>query len=317
MENKFNLILESSPHFKTKIGTPQIMYVVILLLLPMCIAGVYFFGWAALIRILLSLVTALLTEFVFLKLRKKDISPVFDGSAAVTGILLALTLPPTLPLSDVVIGSVVAISIGKQLFGGLGYNIFNPALVGRAFLQAAFPVDMTTWVKPFYFNLDSITSATPLGGFKIDGVSTALNKLTLGNTGGCIGETSAILIIIAGIILILLKMADWKIPVSIIITVSVFAGILHLIDPVKYQDPLFYLFSGGLMLGAFFMATDMVSSPITPLGSIIFGVGIGIVVMVIRVFGGLPEGMMYSILFMNCFVPLLNRYTKPKIFGEV
>jgi len=317
MENKFNLILESSPHFKTKRSTPQIMYTVVLLLLPMCIAGVYFFRWDALIRILLSLVTALLTEFIFLRLRKKDVSSVFDGSAAVTGILLALTLPPTVPLSDVVIGSVVAVSIGKQVFGGLGYNIFNPALVGRAFLQAAFPVDMTTWVKPFYFNLDSITSATPLGGFKIDGVSTALKKLILGNTGGCIGETSAILIIIAGIILILLKMADWKIPVSIIITVSVFAGILHLIDSTKYQDPLFYLFSGGLMLGAFFMATDMVSSPITPLGSIIFGIGIGIVVMVIRVFGGLPEGMMYSILFMNCFVPLLNRYTKPKIFGEV
>lgn len=317
MENKLNLILESSPHLKSKGSTPKIMYTVVVLLLPMCMGGIYFFGWDALIRIILGVGAACITEFIFLKVRKKDTSAVLDGSAIITGILLVLTLPPTLPLFEVILGSVVAIGIGKQVFGGLGYNIFNPALVGRAFLQASFPVDMTTWVKPFFFKLDSISGATPLGGFKFDGDPTPLKNLFLGNTGGCIGETSAILIIITGIVLLILKMADWRIPASILTTVIIFSLILHLINPDKYQDPLFYLLSGGLMLGAFFMATDMVSSPITPLGNFIFGAGIGIVVMIIRIFGGLPEGMMFSILFMNSFVPLLNRYTKPRVFGEV
>ena len=289
---------------------------IVVLLLPMCGAGIYFFGWPALLRLILGISAALLTEFIFLKLRKKDTSAVFDGSALITGILLVLTLPPTLPLFEVVLGSVVAIGIGKQVFGGLGYNIFNPALVGRAFLQVAFPVEMTTWVNPFFFRIDSVSGATPLGGFKFSGDLTPLRDLFFGNTGGCIGETSAILILITGVILLILKMADWRIPLSIIATVVLFSSVLHLANPDKYQDPLFYLFSGGLMLGAFFMATDMVSSPITGKGSIIFGTGIGIVVMVIRIFGGLPEGVMFAILFMNSFVPIINRYTRPKIFGE-
>jgi electron transport complex protein RnfD len=165
--------------------------------------------------------------------------------------------------------------------------------------------------------MDSITTATPLGGLKFSNDLTPLKKVFLGNVGGSIGETSAILILITGVILLLMKMADWRIPVSIFSTVLVFSGILHLIDPQKYADPLFYLFSGSLLLGGFYMATDMVSSPITPLGSVIFGIGIGIVVMVIRIFGGLPEGVMFAILFMNSFVPILNRYTRPRIFGEV
>jgi electron transport complex protein RnfD len=310
-------ILESSPHLRGGKTTPRIMYTVVALLLPMCIAGVYFFGTAALYRIILATAVALATEYIFLKLRKKDTSAVLDGSAVITGILLALTLPPTLSLFNVGLGSVVAIAIGKQVFGGLGYNIFNPALVGRAFLQAAFPLEMTTWVKPFFFRLDSITAATPLGGLKFSHDLTPLKNVFLGNTGGCIGETSALLILITGVILLLLKMADWRIPVSIFSTVIVFAGILHLANPDKYADPLFYLFSGGLMLGAFFMATDMVSSPVTAKGTIIYGVGIGLVLMIIRIFGGLPEGVMFAILFMNAFVPLLNRYTKPRVFGEV
>ena len=310
-------ILESSPHLKSRKSTPRIMYMVVALLMTMCIVGVYFFGMPALVRILLSTGVALATELIFLKLRKKDLSAVWDGSAVITGILLALTLPPTLPLFEVGLGSMVAIAIGKQVFGGLGYNIFNPALVGRAFLQASFPLDMTTWVKPFFFKLDTITTATPLGGFKFSSDLTPLKKVFFGNTGGCIGETSALLIIITGIILLLLKMADWRIPVSIFSTVIVFTGILHLIDPQKYADPLFYLFSGGLMLGAFYMATDMVSSPVTPLGSLIYGIGIGMVVIIIRIFGGLPEGVMFAILFMNSFVPILNRYTKPRVFGKV
>lgn len=317
MSEQFYPILESSPHMRGRKTTPAVMYTVAALLLPMCVAGVYFFGPAALYRIILSTAVALATEFVFLKLRKKDISAMLDGSAVITGILLALTLPPTFPLFNAGLGSVVAIAIGKQVFGGLGYNIFNPALVGRAFLQAAFPLEMTTWVKPFFFNLDSITAATPLGGLKFSGDLTPLKNVFLGNTGGCIGETSALIILISGIILLLLKMADWRIPVSIFSTVAVFAGILHLSNPDRYADPLFYLFSGGLMLGAFFMATDMVSSPVTSKGNIIYGVGIGLVVMIIRIFGGLPEGVMFAILFMNAFVPILNRITKPRIFGEV
>lgn len=317
MENKDQLILESSPHFKSGISTPRIMYTVVALLVPMCIAGVYFFGMSALIRIFLGVAIAMATELVFLKVRKKNLSAVMDGSAIITGILLVLTLPPTLPLFEVILGTVVAIAIGKQVFGGLGFNIFNPALVGRAFLQAAFPLDMTTWVKPFFYKMDSVSTATPLGGFKFGGMESSLKGLVMGNTGGCIGETSALLIILTGIILLVLKMADWRIPLSILATVAVFSGVLHQINPAKYEDPLFYLFSGGLMLGAFFMATDMVSSPVTSLGNIIFGIGIGVMVMVIRVFGGLPEGVMFSILFMNSFVPLFNRYTKPKVFGEV
>ena len=317
MTDPLRPILESSPHLRSGKSTPRIMYTVVALLMPMCVAGVYFFGMAALIRIVLSTAVALATELVFLKLRKKELSAVWDGSAVITGILLALTLPPTLPLFEVGLGSVVAIAIGKQVFGGLGFNFFNPALVGRAFLQAAFPLEMTTWVKPFFFKLDTITTATPLGGLKFSGDLTPLKKVMLGNIGGCIGETSALLILFTGIILLLLKMADWRIPVSIFSTVIVFSGILYLINPQKYADPLFYLFSGGLMLGAFYMATDMVSSPVTSLGSLIYGVGIGLVVMIIRIFGGLPEGVMFAILFMNAFVPLLNRYTRPRAFGEV
>ena len=317
MTDQLYPVLESSPHLKGKKSTPQVMYTVVALLMPMCVAGVYFFGTHALVRILLSTAVALITEFVFLKLRKKDISAIWDGSAVITGILLALTLPPTLPLFEVGLGSMVAVTIGKQVFGGIGFNIFNPALVGRAFLQAAFPLDMTTWVKPFFFRLDSITTATPLGGLKFSNDLTPLKKVFLGNVGGSIGETSAMLILITGVILLLLKMADWRIPVSIFSTVLVFSGILHLIDPQKYADPLFYLFSGSLLLGGFYMATDMVTSPITPMGSVIFGIGIGLMVMIIRIFGGLPEGVMFAILFMNSFVPILNRYTRPRIFGEV
>jgi electron transport complex protein RnfD len=317
MSDQFYPVLESSPHLKGGKSTPVIMYTVVGLLMPMCAAGVYFFGIHALVRILLSTAVALITEFVFLKLRKKDLSAMWDGSAVITGILLALTLPPTLPLFEVGLGSMVAIAIGKQVFGGIGFNIFNPALVGRAFLQASFPLDMTTWVKPFFFRLDSMTTATPLGGLKFSNDLTPLKNVLFGNIGGSIGETSAILIIAAGVILLLLKMADWRIPVSILSTVVLFSGTLHLINPDKYADPLFYLFSGGLMLGAFFMATDMVSSPVTSRGNIIYGIGIGLVVMIIRVFGGLPEGVMFAILFMNAFVPLLNRYTRPRVFGEV
>ncbi len=309
--------ISSSPHIRGKESVPKIMYWVVASLMLPVISSIYFFGMNAVRILLISIIVSLITEYIFLVSRKKDLSALFDGSAIITGILLTLTLPPGLKSSYVVIGAFVAIALGKQVFGGLGYNIFNPALVGRAFLQAAFPVAMTTWVPPIMQKVvDAKTFATPLGGFKFSHILTPYKNLLIGNTGGSLGETSAILLIIGGTILLIKKYIDWKIPVGILSTVFVLEGILYLINPKTFADPIFHLLAGGLLLGAFFMATDMVTSPITPKGTWIYAVGIGILVVLIRVFGGLPEGVMYSILIMNAFVPLLNRYTRPKTLGE-
>jgi electron transport complex protein RnfD len=220
-----------------------------------------------------------------------------------------------------IIGAVVAIGIGKQVFGGLGHNIFNPALVGRAFLQTAFPVAMTTWVPPAMIKVNTITFATPLGNLKFqEAISretlTPLKELFWGNVGGCLGETSAIALILGGLYLLFRRSIDWRIPVGIIISLSLFTGIFWLANPGKYASPLFHVLAGGLIIGAFFMATDMVTSPISPSGAWIYALGIGLVIGLIRLFGGYAEGVMYSILFMNAFVPLLNRYTRPRILGE-
>jgi len=196
----------------------------------------------------------------------------------------------------------------------LGHNIFNPALAGRAFLQAAFPVEITTWTKPA-FSVDAITSATPLAAFKYDKVLTKLKPLILGNVGGCIGETSAIAILAGGLFLILIGIVNYRVPLAMILGILMFGGIFNLIDPSKYPPPIFHLFAGGFLLGAFFMATDYVTSPVTSKGMWIYGFGISLIIIVIRLFGGVPEGVMYSILFMNAFVPLINRYTIPKPFG--
>jgi len=244
---------------------------------------------------------------------------IIDGSAIITGILLALTLPPSFRLSSAALGAIVAISLGKHIFGGLGYNIFNPALLGRAFLQASFPVAITTWSNPItakYATVDAISTATPLGAFKFEKVLTDYSDLLFGNVGGSLGETSAIAILIGGIFLLILKNADWRIPISFLGSVVIVSGIFWLVNPVQYADPVFHLLSGGLMLGTFFMATDMVTSPITTKGSWIFGAGAGFLLIIIRLFGGLPEGVMYSILLMNGLTPLINRYTHPRIFGE-
>jgi electron transport complex protein RnfD len=205
-----------------------------------------------------------------------------------------------------VVGSAVAIGLGKQVFGGLGYNPFNPALIGRAFLIASFPGAMTTWISP----VDGITTATPLGLLKLQGITTDYFSLFIGRVGGCIGETSAVAILIGAAFLLYKGYIDWRIPFSYLGTVAVLMYIFG-------KDPVFHLLSGGLMLGAFFMATDMVTSPITKKGRWIFGIGAGIVVVVIRIWGGLPEGVSYSILLMNGLTPLLNRYTRPRIFGKV
>lgn len=315
-----HFIVQSSPHIRDKDSVPKIMYTVILCLLPALVASVYFFRWRAVMIVLTSTAACLATEAVLLRLRKKPLRSVLDGSAAITGLLLAMTLPPTLSLELVIIGGVMAIAIGKQVFGGLGNNIFNPALVGRAFLQAAFPVAMTSWAPPVTLQVDTATFATPLAELKLQAAApealTSIKDLFLGNTGGCLGETSAFALLLGASYLLFRRAADWKIPAGIILSLSIFTGIFWIADPGKYASPLFHLFSGGLIIGAFFMATDMVTSPITPKGVWIYALGIGLTVGIIRLLGGFPEGVMYSILFWNTFVPLLNRYTRPRILGE-
>ncbi len=311
------LLVTSSPHIHEKVSTPQIMLHVILALLPATLASIYFFGFKALVIIFTSIATALLTELAFLAARKKDLNAIFDGSALVTGLLLALTLPPTISVSKTVIGAAVAIGIGKQVFGGFGDNIFNPALVGRAFLQAAFPVAMTTWEPTRLMKgVDAVTFATPLGGFKFSHILTAHKDLFLGNTGGSLGETSALLLLLGGLYLLVRKFIDWRIPVGIFLTVFIFGGAFWLANPQRYPDPVFHLLAGGLMLGAWFMATDPVTSPVAPAATWIYAAGIGILVVIIRLFGGMPEGVMYSILIMNAFSPLLDRYLRRRMLGE-
>jgi len=314
-------ILQSSPHFKDKDSVPKIMYAVVASLAPAVAASIYFFRFRALVLLLSCVAACLATEALFLWLRKKPLHSLRDGSAVITGILLALTLPPSLSLELAIIGAVMAIALGKQVFGGLGYNIFNPALVGRAFLQTAFPVAMTTWIPPVFLKIQTATFATPLGNLRFQdaiakGTLTPLKDLFQGNVGGCLGETSAIALILGGLFLLVRRVIDWRIPAGILLSLTVFTGAFWLANPEKYASPLFHILAGGLLIGAFFMATDMVTSPINPLGTWIYALGIGLVVGLIRLFGGFAEGVMYSILFMNAFVPLLNRYTRPRILGE-
>ncbi len=313
------LLITSSPHFTSTDSVPKIMWTVVIALTPATIMSVYYFGMAAIYMILGCIIAGLLTEMAINKF-KGELFTTGDGSAVLTGLLLALTLPPSLPLSMGILGSVFSIAIGKQVFGGLGFNIFNPALLGRAFLQASFPVAMTTWTYPQttkYMDIDAVTAATPLGMFKFEKVVTGYGDLLIGNIGGSLGETSALAVIAGGIFILIRRYADWRIPLSYLGTVFVGGGIFWLIAPASYPDPVFHLLAGGLILGAFFMATDMVTSPITPLGAWVFGIGAGLVLLVIRLFGGVPEGVMYSILFMNAFTPIINRKLRPKIFGEV
>ncbi|HET9440705.1 MAG TPA: RnfABCDGE type electron transport complex subunit D, partial [Longimicrobiales bacterium] len=274
--------------------------------------------------------SALMTERAF----GPEQTSIRDGSAVITGLLLGLTLPASFPLWMAFMGGSIAIGIGKLVFGGLGQNVFNPALIGRAFLQAAFPTAITTWPQvaqgwstvyasnfavPLFRpqTADLVTAATPLGLMKFEQTSTNAAQLFMGNVGGSLGETSALLILLGGGYLAWKRYLDWRIPVSIFVTVAVFAAILHALDAQKFPDAGFMLFSGGLMLGAIYMATDLVTSPITHKGAWIFGVGVGLLVVLIRVWGGLPEGVMYAILLMNAVVPAINRLTQPRVFGTV
>ncbi len=311
--------LSSSPHESVQSSVPVVMWSVVAALAPSTLMAIYYFRLDAVFLILTCVLSSLLTELLINKMKGEEVT-LNDGSAAITGLMLALTLPPSLSLVSATLGSVFAIAIGKQIFGGLGYNIFNPALLGRAFIQTSFPVAITTWTFPGtdkYAEIDGVTAATPLGLFKFEQKGTEWLDLITGNIGGSLGETSVIAILLGGIFLLIKKYADWRIPVSILMTVAIFGGIFWLIDPAKYPDPIFQLCSGGLMFGAFFMATDMVTSPVTPKGSWIFGIGVGVILVIIRLFGGLPEGVMYVILLMNSFTPLINRYTRPKFLGEL
>lgn len=308
------LTINISPHVFTPVDTTSLMKGVLKALIPAIAASLYFFRMQALGVIIASVAGCVITELLFQILRKKPIA-IGDYSALLTGVLLALVLPPALPLWMAFLGGVFAISLGKEVFGGLGHNIFNPALLARAFLMAAFPVALTTWNSPI--TLDAMTTATPLGLAKFSHASTAYLPLLFGNVGGCIGETSALALIIGFVYMLYRKIIDYRIPVAYMATVAVFALITRLIAPGEYMGPLFHVLAGGLLIGAAFMATDPVTSPVTSKGRWIFGIGCGIITMVIRLWGGLPEGVMYSILLMNACTPLINRVTKERRFGVV
>jgi electron transport complex protein RnfD len=294
------------------------MYGVVGALIPAMFMGVYLFGFRALVVVLVSVVVGMATEAGGQRMMGRKVT-ISDGSAMVTGILLALNLPPTVPWWLVVVGSAIAIVIGKQIYGGLGYNPFNPALVARVILLISFPVQMTSWVKPsplFSRTIDAVTTATPLGEMKthlmvkgtLEGFAMGdLWDPFLGNIGGCIGETSVIALLIGAGFLLYRGYITWHIPVTFVGTVFILSGLFWLINPDRYMNPVFHIVTGGLMLGAFYMATDMVTSPITNRGMMIFGVGCGVITIIIRLFGGYPEGVSYSILLMNAATPLIDR----------
>lgn len=303
------LLGTAAPHVLSERNVTSVMRDVIIALIPAIIGSIYFFGFNAIKLTLIAVVAAVLTEFVIQKLTKKPVA-ITDLSAVITGILLAFNIPPTAPWWIAVIGSVFAIAIVKQAFGGIGQNFVNPALAGRAMLLASWPVIMTTWVQP---GADAVSTATPLALLKSGGELPPLLDTFIGNIGGTIGETSVILLLIGGIYLIVRGVISWRTPVTYILTVA----IMTFIFGGGFNPMLYHLCSGGLMLGAFFMATDYPTTPITPKGKIIFGIGAGILTAVIRLKGGYPEGVSYSILLMNLATPLIEKFTQPKVFGEV
>ncbi|MFC1846629.1 RnfABCDGE type electron transport complex subunit D [Chloroflexota bacterium] len=296
--------VSAGPHLRSRLSAHRMMYLTLLALMLPTAAAIYFFGYYALSVIAVSIITALITEYLVKRLRGKPF--VMDGSAIIIGLLLALLMPPTIPLWMVVVGAVVAIAIVKEAFGGLGHYIFNPALGGMAFMYACFPAEMATWVEPTGFSWETAEAAAPLSQAFAD--NTDKMAMFLGDTGGTLGETSALLILIAGIILILLRVINWRIPLAYILTTFIFSAILG-------ADPVFHLLGGSLMLGAFFLATDWVTSPLTHKGRLIFGFGAAILLVLIRLYGDMPEGVAYSILLMNAFTPLIDRFVKPKPYG--
>ena len=322
-----NFTISPSPHVHGGDSIEKNMYGVLIALVPTFIFSIVFFGLGAILVTPTSVAACLVFEYVIQKYLMKQRPTIWDGSAIITGVLLAFNLPSSLPLWIVVIGALVAIGIGKMSFGGLGNNIFNPALVGRVFLLISFPVQMTTWPVPNGFaTADAVTGATPLAlvkeavkngqavGDTLSSVGITTGNLILGNIGGSLGEVAAIGLLLGFAYMLIRKIISWHIPVAIFATVIVFSGILNLADPAQFAGPVFHLFTGGLMLGAIFMATDYVTSPMTHKGMLIYGVGIGLLTVIIRVFGAYPEGMSFAILIMNGFTPLINRYCKPRRF---
>ena len=326
MANKLTISL--SPHVHGGDSVKKNMYGVCIALVPALLCSFYFFGIGAIAVTAVSVASCVFFEWAISKYLLKNPRPtITDGSAILTGILLAFNLPSNFPLWMVVIGALFAIGVVKMTFGGLGCNLFNPALAGRAFLLISFPVQMTTWPTPGqgFLTLDATTGATPLATMKLiakgeasmSDLSNSLTDMLIGNTGGCLGEVCAIAILLGLIYLLVKKIITWHIPVSILVTVAVFSGLMHLANPTTYVAPQYELLSGGLLLGAVFMATDYVTSPMTHKGQLIYGAAIGFLTMVIRTWGAYPEGMSFAILIMNAFTPLINNYCKPKRFGEV
>lgn len=324
--NKF--IVSPSPHVHTTESVSKLMYGVVISLLPALAVSVYYFGIGMLIVTGASVFSAVLFEYLIQKYLLKVKPSHLDGSAILTGLLLAFCLPANLPVWIVIIGSLVAIGIGKMTFGGLGNNPFNPALVGRVFLFISFPVAMTAWPEPGQWMkyTDAVTGATPLGMLK-EGLAAktvtqimpelpSYLQLFLGDMKGSAGEVAAFALLLGFVYMLWKKIITWHIPVTILGTVAVFSGILWLANPERFADPLFHLLTGGLMLGAIYMATDYVTSPMTKKGMIIYAVGIGIITVLIRNFGAYPEGVQFAILILNAFVPLINKYIKPNRFGK-
>lgn len=334
------LKMSTSPHFRTRENVSMIMWHVNIALIPALIASLIFFGQRALFLTIVSVLAAIISEILMQKLFQKPIS-IKDGSAVLTGLLLAFNVSPAVPWWIVALGSGFAIVVAKQLFGGLGQNIFNPALIGRAFLLAAYPSIMTAqWISTRFSEtwctVSTVTGATPLNilgsTYKLAasdpegsrqmieqlGSSSSLMNLFLGNCGGCIGETSALALLLGGLYLLWKKIISWHIPVAYIGTMFLLALCTEFFSPFHnyVQIPLYHVLSGGLLLGALFMATDMVTSPISSKGKLIFGIGCGVIAFAIRKGGGYPEGVSYSILIMNAFVPIIDRYCLPRIFGK-
>ncbi|BAX79207.1 RnfABCDGE type electron transport complex subunit D [Labilibaculum antarcticum] len=324
------VLIAPSPHVHSGDSIQKNMYGVVFAMLPALIFSFVYFGMGAIIVTLTAVASCYLFEFLITKYLLKKVPTITDGSALITGILLAFNVPANLPIWIILIGALVAIGIGKMTFGGLGNNVFNPALVGRVFLLISFPVQMTSWPKALGFNtsyLDAETGATPLAIIKeglkngeplsqlMHDVPSNLDLL-MGNMGGSMGEVAGAALLLGLAYMLFKKIITWHIPVAVLGTVAVFSGILHMANPEAYAGPLFHLLTGGLLLGAIFMATDYVTSPMSNKGMLIYGIGIGFLTVIIRVFGAYPEGVSFAILIMNAFVPLINVYVKPKRFGE-
>jgi electron transport complex protein RnfD len=329
MSNLLNV--SPSPHAHGNETTRKLMTGVIIALMPAFLSSVFYFGYGAIIVTATSVLSCILFEYLIQRFMFRKPITITDGSAVVTGLLLAFNLPSNIPVFIIIIGAFISIAVAKMTFGGLGNNPFNPALVGRVFMLISFPVQMTSWPLPKGFStgyVDAITGATPLALIK-EGLKNGEpiqqlmaqvptpSQMFLGNMGGSLGEVAAVALLIGLVYLLIKKIITWHIPVSVIGSIAIFTTILWLINPEKNAGPMFHLLAGGILLGAIFMATDYVTSPMNPKAMIIYGCGIGMLTVIIRVWGAYPEGISFAILIMNAFVPLMNSYIKPKRFGEV